>query len=86
MQLLGASFIAGLAFSGFLASSLVLVCSHGHCKFVSRPSCGVSSFAVECNFVNLSDLEVRGLRGMVTLDHLLLPELPGRLSLKALCF
>ena len=42
--------------------------------------------AVDVNFVNLSGLEVRGSHGMVTLDHLLLPELTGKLSLKALCF
>ena len=86
MQLLGALSIAGLAFSEFLASSLVLACNHVHCKFVPRSSCGVSSFAVDCNSVNLSGLEVRGLHGMVTLDHLLLPELTGKLALKALCF
>ena len=64
----------------------MLVCNYVHCRFVSRSSCGISSFAVDVNFVNLSGFEVRGLHGMVTLDHLLLPELTGKLSLKALCF
>ena len=64
----------------------MLVCNYVHCKFVSKQPWGFSSFAVDVNFVDLSGLEVRGLHGMVTLEHLLLPELTGKLSLKALCF
>ena len=34
---------------------------------------GTSSFVVDCNFVYLSGLEVRGLHGIVTLDKPFVP-------------